>query len=169
MMSSRSAIALAPAHPEAAQHEPAAVDECHPQIERIADEEIADQRQRGDGQADHNESVADPQSGDGVDQHEIDRPERSELTRREMSEPAREYSECDEQQQCQQHSDIESADAGPGIAERADRKRARDSQGINHGPRIPSAAAASWLSMLVMTRSRLSPRPPRSPLPPRAR
>src|SRR6266700_4346939 len=140
MTSSSSAIALAPTHPEAAQHKPAAVDERHPQVERVADEKIADQRQRADAKADRDEGVADPQSGDGVDQHEIDRPERSQLARREMAEPAAEYSECDEQQECEQHAGIKGADAGSGVAESADRKRARDSCDIDRGPAITGAA-----------------------------
>src|ERR1700675_2125975 len=94
MMSSSSAMALAPAHPEAAQHQPAAIDEGHPQVERAADEEIADQRQRNDGKTDRYERLPDPQSENGIEQHEIDRPECSHLARREMTEPdACEYSE----------------------------------------------------------------------------
>src|SRR5438445_2651836 len=106
MMSSSSAIALAPAHPEPAEDEPAAIDERHPQVERAAEEEITDQRQHGDTEANGHECVAYPQSGDGIDHHEIDRPEGSHLARREMAEPdADEYSEDDEQQECDQHPD----------------------------------------------------------------
>src|SRR5216684_5217484 len=141
MMSSSSAIALAPAHPETAEDEPAAVDECHPQVERVTDVEIADQGQRDDTKADHNEGIANPQPCDGVDQHEIDRPVRCHLPRREMAEPAaREYSERDEQQQCHQHPDIESADAGSGIAEGADGERAHNSSRVNRKPGVTGGA-----------------------------
>ena len=37
---------VAPPHPEAAEDQSAAVDEGHPERERVADEEIAEQRQR---------------------------------------------------------------------------------------------------------------------------
>ncbi len=50
----------APAHPEAAQHKPAAIDHRHPQLEPGADEEIADKRQRGDAKADRHEREPDP-------------------------------------------------------------------------------------------------------------
>src|SRR5258706_14528414 len=140
MMSSSSVIGLVPAHPQAAKNKAAAVDECHPQVEPIADEKITDQRQRDDAKADRHESMPDPQSRDGVDQHEIDRPERSELARREMAKPATEYSERDEQQECRQHPDIEGANAASGIAESADRKRTRDPQDIDRAPRVTGVA-----------------------------
>src|SRR5882757_8838161 len=103
MISSSSAIALAPAHPEAAQNEAAAVDECHPEFEGVAQEKIADQGQQRDTETDRDERLPHPQSDDGVDHHEIDRPERSHLARREMSEPIREYTEQDEQQGGREH------------------------------------------------------------------
>src|SRR6187549_3834946 len=112
MMSSSSAMS-APPHPEAAEQQAAAIDERHPQVERAANEEIADQRQRNDGKADRHERLSDPQSGDGVDQHEVNRPERSHLARREMTEPdAGENSKRDEQQECRKHPEVEGADAG---------------------------------------------------------
>src|SRR2546430_6111261 len=88
MMSSISAIALAPAHPQAAEHQPAAIDKGHPQVEPVADEEIADQCERADAKADRDERVAEPEPGDDVEQHEIDRPERAHLARREAAEHA---------------------------------------------------------------------------------
>src|SRR5437879_6795613 len=60
MMSSNSAIALAPAHPEPAKDEPTAIDYCHPRLEPVADEEIPDQRQRGDADTDHDKGITDP-------------------------------------------------------------------------------------------------------------
>jgi hypothetical protein len=63
-MSSSSAIRSDPAHPQPAQNEPAAIDEGHPQRDRFADEEIADQRQRGNAKADRDKRVAEPQAGD---------------------------------------------------------------------------------------------------------
>src|SRR6266481_3099730 len=87
MMSSSSAIELAPAHPEAAEKEPAAIDGGHPQQKRSAgDKEIADQRQHGDAKADRDKGTAEPQAGDAVDQHEINRPEGAHLARPEMAE-----------------------------------------------------------------------------------
>src|SRR5579862_9298585 len=60
MMSSSSAISN-PAHPEAAQDQPAAVDGGHPQQKRAAgDEEIANQRQDGDTEPDGNKGAAEP-------------------------------------------------------------------------------------------------------------
>src|SRR3954447_19663122 len=109
MMSSSSAIALAPAHPEAAQDQSAAVDKGHPQIEPVAGEEIADQRQHGDAEADRDKGISGPQSGDGIDQHEINRPERPELARRQMAEPTAKYSECDEQRERRKHPQVEGA------------------------------------------------------------
>src|SRR3954447_6383651 len=109
MMSSSSAMPLAPAHPEAAQHEPATVDEGHPQLEPLAGKKITDQRQRSDGEADHDKGMAEPQPGNDVDQHEIDRPERALLARREMAQPAAKYPECNEQQERRKPPDIEGA------------------------------------------------------------
>src|SRR5882724_70434 len=135
MISSSSAIALAPAHPQTAEDQPAAIDESHPQIESVTDEEISDQRQRRDPKADRNEGRSDPQSGDAVGQHEIDRPERPQLPRREMAEPADEQAECDEQDERREHPDAKGLDAGARALERADRDRPRDPHDINRNPR----------------------------------
>src|ERR1700719_5080451 len=108
MMSSSAAIALASAHPEAAEHEPAAVGHRHPRLEPRAEEKITDQGERGDAHADRYKGVAGPQPRDDVNQHEIDRPERPQLARREIAEAAAKYSECQKQQECHQHPDIES-------------------------------------------------------------
>src|ERR1700676_4975279 len=62
MMSSSLAIALAPAHPEAPDDHPAAIDHRHPQIEPTADKEIAYQRQRRDAEPDRDKGETDPQS-----------------------------------------------------------------------------------------------------------
>jgi len=51
---------LAPAHPEPAENQSEPVDEGHPQRKFVADEEVTDQRQRGDDRADRNESHSDP-------------------------------------------------------------------------------------------------------------
>src|SRR4051794_11579226 len=72
MISSSSAMS-APPHPEAAEHQPAAVDKGHPQLEPVADQEIADQRQRADAKTDHDKGVSEPEPGDDIEQHEIDR------------------------------------------------------------------------------------------------
>src|SRR5258705_13060665 len=88
MMSSSSAMALAPAHPQAAEHQPAAIDERHPEVEPVADPEIAHQRERADGKADRDKGMSNPEPSDDVEQHEIDRPERAHLTRRELAEHA---------------------------------------------------------------------------------
>src|SRR5207253_5707728 len=117
MMSSSPAIASAPAHPQPAQNEPAAVDEGHPQLEPVAREEVADQGQRGDGEADHDKSVAEPQAGNDVDQHEIDRPERAQLPRRKMAKPAAKHAECDEQQERCEHPEVEGAYPLAGVIE----------------------------------------------------
>src|SRR5665213_789301 len=140
MMSSSSAIRSAPAHPEAAQNEPAAIDEGHPQRERFADEEIANQRQYGDAKADRDKRVAEPQASDRIKQHEIDRPERSLLAGREVAENDHaEKSECEGQQQRRQHSHIEAADAGSGTIVGADRARTSDRRDIDRDPRIAGA------------------------------
>src|SRR6202048_4627469 len=141
MMSSSSAIALAPAHPEAAEHQPAAVDEGHPEVEAVAGQEIAGQGEHDDAEADRHECLAHPQSGDAVDQHEINRPEGSHLPRREMAEPAGDkYSARDEQQECQQHPEVEGADAGPRMIGRADRDRSRYASDIHRDPGITGVA-----------------------------
>src|ERR1700761_5644560 len=113
MTSSSSAIALVPAHPETAQNEAAAIDQRHPRLEPGAQPEIADQSQDGDAGADHDKSPAEPQSGDGVEQHEIAGPERAHLARREMAEPAAgEDSEHKQQHERRQHPEIKGAGAG---------------------------------------------------------
>src|SRR4030088_1381606 len=140
MISSRSAIGQLRRIPRPPKKSPAAIDERHPQVERVADEEIADQRQRDDANADRHEGVPDPQPGDDVDQHEIDRPEGSELARREVSKPANEYSERNEQQQRHERPDIEASRASPCITRSADGKRARDSRNIDRGPGITGVA-----------------------------
>jgi hypothetical protein len=54
--------ALDPPHPEAAEDQAAAVDEGHPERKRLADIEEADQRQRGDDDADRDGRGAEPQA-----------------------------------------------------------------------------------------------------------
>src|ERR1700722_9794885 len=135
MMSSSSAIVSTPPHPEAADDEAAAIDEGHPQIE-LADQEIADQRQRDNAKADRHEYPTDPQSDDGVDQHEIDRPKGSQLPRPKMAEPAAEHPERDEQQKCGKHPVVESANAGPQPVRCADGNRSCDPHDIERNPRI---------------------------------
>src|SRR6266850_5967286 len=135
MMSSSSAMS-APAHPEPAEDQPAAIDECHPQVEGVADEEITDQRQRRDAKTDRDERLPDPQSSDGVDQHKIDRPERSHLPRCEMPEPVGEEAEGDEQEERRKHPDIESSDTGPRMLRGADDDRPRDPRRIHREPPI---------------------------------
>src|SRR4051812_23340149 len=100
MIASSSAIGSAPAHPEPAEHKAAAIDESHPQLEPLAGQEVAGQGEGGDCDADYDKGIAEPQAGNDVDQHEIDRPERPLLARREMAKPAAKYSECNEQQEC---------------------------------------------------------------------
>ena len=43
-----------------AEHKPAAVDDGHPRLEPVADEEIADQGQRGDADPDRHEGITRP-------------------------------------------------------------------------------------------------------------
>src|ERR1700739_1945081 len=87
MTSSSSAIASIPAHPETAHDQSAAIGDRHPQHEGIADnEEIADQRQHGNAKADGDEGAAEPQAGENIEQHGIDRPERRHLAPSEMAE-----------------------------------------------------------------------------------
>src|ERR1044072_6593255 len=120
MSASSPAIASAPAHPQPAQNEPAAVDDGHPQLEPVAREEVADQGQRGDTEADRDKGIAEPQAGNDVDQHEIDLPERAQLPRREMAKPAAKHAERDEQQECRKVSDIEGAHALAGVIDPRD-------------------------------------------------
>src|SRR5437016_2791761 len=137
MMSSISAMALVPAHPQAAEHQAAAIDKSHPQVEPVTGEEIADQRERADGKTDHDKGVSDPEPGDDVEQHEIDRPERAHLARREVAEHAcAEESKGEEQQERDQHPEIESANAGLWISDGADGKRSCDACRIQRDPAI---------------------------------
>src|SRR6185369_15267211 len=94
MMSSSSATSD-PAHPEPAQDQAATIDSSHPQQECTAgNEEIADQCQQGDAKPDDHEDAAEPQTGDTIEQHEIDRPEGAHLARPEMAEHgARQHAE----------------------------------------------------------------------------
>src|ERR1700686_4248967 len=124
MMSSSSAIALAPAHPEAADDQPTPVDHGHPQIEPTADKEIAYQRQRRDAEPDRDKGAPDPQSDDGVDHHEIGRPEHTKLARRKMPEPDRpENPKGKEQQECRDHTEIEAMQCRCPAVEVTNRKR----------------------------------------------
>src|SRR6266496_4787946 len=135
MMSSISAIALAPAHPQAAEHQPAAVDKGHPEIEPVADQEVADQRECADAKTDHDKDLSDPEPGDDVEQHEIDRPERAHLARRKLAEhTGAEETKGEEQQERDQHPEIEGADAGFWISEGADRERSRNSRRVHRNP-----------------------------------
>src|SRR6202790_4233513 len=124
MMSSSSAIALAPAHPEAADDQPAAIDHRHPQIDPTPEKEIAYQRQRRDAEPDRDKGETDPQSDDGVDHHEIGRPEHTKLARRKMPELDRqENPKGKEQQECRDHPEIEAVHARSPALEDTDRKR----------------------------------------------
>src|SRR5437773_12303805 len=128
MMSSSPAIS-APAHPPAAEHQPAAIDKGHPQVEPVADQEVSDQRQCADAKTDHDKGVAEPESGDDVEQHEINRPERAPLARREVAKHARaEEAKGEEQHERDQHPEIERANAGLAISAGADRKCSRDAR-----------------------------------------
>src|SRR3954468_5419263 len=84
MISSISAMS-APPHPEAAEQQPAAIDQRHPQFEPRAGKEISDQRQCCDCRPDHDKSAAQPQADDNVGQHEIGRPKSAELARGEVA------------------------------------------------------------------------------------
>src|SRR4029453_13567597 len=138
MISSISAMALAPAHPPASEHQPAAIDKGHPQVEPVADQEVSDQCQCADAKADHDKGLSKPESGDDVEQHEINRPERAHLARREVAEHARaEETKGEEQNERDPHPEIEGANAGLAISESADRKRSRDTSGVQPDPEIP--------------------------------
>src|SRR5947209_10210393 len=141
MMSSSSVMASIPAHPGPAENEPAAIDHGHPQIEPAAGEEITGRGQRGDAEADRHKGMSEPQAGDAVGQHEIDRPERAELARREMTEDDRaKYSECNEQREGREYPDVEGANPFAGVIETRDDERARDPGQIDRGPEIAGAA-----------------------------
>src|ERR1700712_2525674 len=115
MMSSSSAMS-APAHPEPDEDEPAAVDDGDPQIEPGAYKEIADQRQRRQSEAEGHERGAEPEAGDGVAHHGIERPERGELARVEVTQhDAEEKPEREIEQERQQHPSTKRADPGFGI------------------------------------------------------
>src|SRR5437879_3458005 len=140
MMSSSPAIS-APTHPPAAEHQPAAIDKGHPQVEPVADQEVSDQRQRADAETDHDKGMSEPESGDDVEQHEIDRPERAHLARREVAKHARaEETKGEEQHERDQHPEIKGAKACLAISERADCKRSRDARGIQRRPEIAGLA-----------------------------
>src|SRR5215207_1499257 len=140
-MMSSSPVMSAPAHPQAAKHQPAAVDKGHPEIEPAASPEIAGQRQRADGETDRNKGVAEPEAGDDVEQHEIDRPERAHLARREIAEHAgTEETKSEEQHERDQHPEIEGTNAGLAISGGADRERSRDTRGVQRGPEISGLA-----------------------------
>src|SRR6476469_2273010 len=140
-MISSSPVMSAPAHPQAAKHQPATVDKGHPEIEPAAGPEIARQRQRADGQTDRNKGIAEPEPGDDVEQHEIDRPERPHLARREVTEHAgAEEPKGEEQHERDQHPEIEGANAGLAVSRGADRKRSRDTRGVQRGPEIAGLA-----------------------------
>src|SRR5215204_7197191 len=126
-MMSSSPVMSAPAHPQAAEHQPTAVDKGHPEFEPVAGPKIAGQRQRADRETDHDKGMSEPEPGNDVEQHEIDRPERAHLARREVAEYAgAEETKGEEQHEDDQHPEIEGADAGLAISKRADRKRSRD-------------------------------------------
>src|SRR6266436_8385577 len=128
---------LAPTHPEAAENEPAAVEHGHPKIKPGADKEIADQRQRGDAQADRDKGRSDPQSDDGVDHHEIGRPEHAELAPRKMPKPDRpENSKGKEQHERRDRPEIEAADAHSPSLEDADRTRTGEPRRVHRNPDI---------------------------------
>src|SRR3954467_5344327 len=140
-MMSSSPTMSAPAHPEAAKHQPAPVDKGHPELEPVAGPEIAGQCQRADGETDRNKGLAEPESGEDIEQHEINRPERAYLARREVAEHARtEEAEGEEQHECDQHPEIEGANACLAISGGADCKRSRDTRGVQRGPEIPGLA-----------------------------
>src|SRR3954464_14620887 len=140
-MMSSSPVMSAPAHPQAAEHQPTAVDKRHPEFEPVAGPEIARQRQRADGETDHDKGMSEPEAGDDVGQHEIDRPERAHLARREVAEHAgAEETKGEEQHEDDQHPEIEGANAGLAISGGADRKRSRDTRGVQRGPEIAGLA-----------------------------
>src|ERR1700731_251876 len=132
---------LAPTHPQPAEDQPAAVDHRHPQRERLADVVITDQRQHGDTGTNRDEGVTDPEACDRIEQHEINRPERSLLARRKMAEHVRaEISESKEQQERHQHPDVKGTHAHPGIGENADRKQTGDAGNIDGDPDVTAIA-----------------------------
>src|ERR1700722_5165039 len=138
MMSSSSAIGLDPAHPEAAEDQPAAIDGGHPQKKGGAfDEEITDQRQHDDAKTDDDEGAAEPEPGDTVEKHEVDRPERPHLTRSVMAEhAAAQDTESEEQHECGKHPEIESPHADLLATHGAERSRARNTQHIDGDPDV---------------------------------
>src|SRR5258708_31080584 len=86
MISSSSAIASDPTHPEAAEHKPAAVRHRHPQQERRPGVIVADQGQGGRAGGDHDEGVTDPHAGNRIEHHAVEGPEHDYLARPEMTE-----------------------------------------------------------------------------------
>src|SRR5437016_2391679 len=140
-MMSSSPVISAPAHPQTPEDQPSAVDKGHPEIEPVAGPEIARERQRADGETDRNKGVAEPESGDDVEQHEINWPERAHLARREVAEHARaEETKGEEQHERAEHPEIERANACLAISEGADHKRSRDARDVQRGPEIAGLA-----------------------------
>src|ERR1700722_710203 len=110
----------------------------HPQKKCGAfDEEIADQRQHDDTKTNDDEGAAEPEPGDAVKQHEVDRPERAHLTRSVMPEhAAAQDTESEEQYECGKHPEIESPHADLLATHGAERNRARNTQHIDGDPDI---------------------------------
>src|ERR1700733_14915526 len=133
MMSSSSAIGSDPAHPEAREDQSAAIDGGHPQKKCGAfDEEITDQRQHDDTKTNDDEGAAEPEPGDTVKQHEVDRPERAHLTRSVMTEhAAAQDTESEEQHECRKHPEIESPHADLLATHGAECNRAHNVQHID--------------------------------------
>src|SRR5258708_12325891 len=101
---------------------------------------MADQRQRRDSEANRDEGGADPQSDDGVDHHEIGRPEHAELARRKMAKPDRpKKSEGKEQRERRDRPEIEAKHASSPAFEGTDRTGARETHPISRNPHIPAA------------------------------
>src|SRR5829696_6704819 len=139
MMSSSPVISV-PAHPQAAKHQPAAVDDRHPRLEPVADEKVTDQSECSDSDTDDDIGTAKPQSEHGVEQHEVDRPERPDLARGEMAEPAAEHAECQDQQVGREHPHIEGADLRLRVAVGAERERTDDAYRLEGEPDIAARA-----------------------------
>src|SRR5215217_1240554 len=119
-MMSSSPVISAPVHPQAAKHQPAAVDDRHPRLEPVADEEVTDQSECSDSDADDDIGTAKPQSDHRVEQHEVDRPERPDLARGEVAEPTTKHAKGQDQQVGSEHPLIEGADSRIRVAVRAE-------------------------------------------------
>ena len=86
-----------------------------------------DQDQGAAAERDHDESVAEPQAGERIEQHREERPEHQHLARPEMTQHCRvENAECDQQQERHQQSEREGARPRTDTAERGNSDRARD-------------------------------------------